>query len=189
MTIFHRHIAVGLLTVLLLGVSPPLASGAGPWRESQVKVALLHHFAQFAEWPLGTLPPGDAPFVLGILGRDPFGEDLNILEGRRIKRRTLEVRRITDIEDALDCQMLFIGPCKNHPLGKTLDLLKGRPVLTVSDIEGFARQGGMIALVAEDVRIRFEINLGAVRRSGLALSAQLLDLARIVDSDDQGEKP
>jgi len=187
MIIFSRHIATGLLAGLLLWPAP--AAGTGHWEESQVKVALLHHFAQFTDWPPMAIPPGKSPFVLGILGRDPFGEEVSLLAGRRIKGRPVEVRRIYDIEQIFDCQLLFIAPCRRHPLEKILSLLKGRPVLTVSDSEGFAGRGGMIALVPEGGRIRFDINLGAVRRSGLTLSAQLLDLATIVGNDDQGEMP
>ncbi|ALC17998.1 hypothetical protein DSOUD_3278 [Desulfuromonas soudanensis] len=187
MIIFSRYIATGLLAGLLLWPVP--ATGAGPWEESQVKVAFLHHFAQFTDWPPGALPLGEKPFVLGILGSDPFGEDLSLLAGRRIKGRPVEVRRIGDIEEIFACQLLFIAPCKRHSLEKTLSLLKGRPVLTVGDSEGFAGRGGMIALVPEGGRIRFEINLGAVRKNGLTLSAQLLDLATIVVGNKQGETP
>lgn len=181
MNIFFRHIAAGLLAGLLLWPAP--AAGTGHWEESQIKVAFLYHFAQFADWPPGAIPPGEKSFVLGILGRDPFGEDISLLAGRRIKGRPVEVRRIDNIEEIFACQLLFISPCKRHPLEKTLSLLKGRPVLTVSDSEGFAGRGGMIALVPEGGRIRFEINLAAVRSNGLTLSAQLLDLATIVAAE------
>ena len=53
-------------------------------------------------------------------------------------------------------------------------------VLTVSDIDRFARRGGVIGLVLEGDRIRFEVNLKAAERAQLRLSSDLLKLASIV---------
>jgi hypothetical protein len=53
-------------------------------------------------------------------------------------------------------------------------------VLTISDIPGFARDGGMICLVRTGNRLGFEIDPRAVAEAGLGVRAQLLDLADIV---------
>ena len=55
------------------------------------------------------------------------------------------------------------------------------PILTVSDIDDFARAGGMIGLVEAEQRIRFDINLATARQANLKLSSQLLKLATIVE--------
>ena len=64
--------------------------------------------------------------------------------------------------------------------------MKGAPVLTVGDGDGFARGGGMIGLFVEDGRMRFAINPNAAQRAGLRLSSQLLKLARIVKEGRHG---
>ena len=51
------------------------------------------------------------------------------------------------------------------------------PILTVSDLPGFDRAGGMIELVVRERRLRFEINLDAVRGARLRLDPKLLRLA------------
>jgi hypothetical protein len=51
-------------------------------------------------------------------------------------------------------------------------------VLTVSDAEGFASQGGVIGLFLEDNRVRFEVDLTAAQAAGLQISSKLLRLSR-----------
>ena len=58
--------------------------------------------------------------------------------------------------------------------------LGSQPVLTVSDLPGFAQQGGVIGLVRQGGRLRFEINRGVAQAAGLRLSVDLLSLAMSV---------
>jgi hypothetical protein len=53
-------------------------------------------------------------------------------------------------------------------------------LLTIGDGEDFARRGGVIALVRQDSRFQFDINLAAAERAGLRVDATLLGLARQV---------
>ncbi len=57
------------------------------------------------------------------------------------------------------------------------------PVLTLSDVEQFARVGGMAQLYVEDGRIRFRVNLENTKRSRLQFSSRLLALATLVKDD------
>jgi hypothetical protein len=67
---------------------------------------------------------------------------------------------------------------------RVLDSLQGRSVLTVSDGERFASQGGMIGFVTEQNRIRLRINLEAARAANLTISSKLLRPARIVSTGE-----
>ena len=80
--------------------------------------------------------------------------------------------------------MWKLRPIRGDPL---LGQVDGSPVLTVSDTPEFLKLGGQIVLVRENKRIRFDVNLPAVRKSGITLRAQLLRLARhvIVSLDGQ----
>ena len=59
-------------------------------------------------------------------------------------------------------------------------------VLTVSDITGFAREGGIIGFFVEEKRVQFEINVAAAEVAGVRISSRLLNLARIVDRPKGG---
>ena len=45
------------------------------------------------------------------------------------------------------------------------------PALTVSDFPQFLKRGGMIQFVLEGNRVRFEVNLAAVKSAGLTLAS------------------
>jgi len=153
--------------------------------EYQLKAVFLYHFAQFVEWPPGTFASPQAPLVIGVLGKDPFGAFLDqIVSGESVDHRGLRVRRYARVEDVDACQILFISPSGSSELGPILQALKGRSILTVGDASDFARAGGMIGLVTADNRIRFRINLGAAKAAHLTLSSNLLRPAEIVATEN-----
>jgi YfiR/HmsC-like len=54
------------------------------------------------------------------------------------------------------------------------------PILMVSNNREFLDMGGMIVLIDDDERLQFEVNLERVKRVGLKLNAQLLQIAHEV---------
>jgi hypothetical protein len=171
------------LLILLIGLAcgaskaqgQPAASG-----EYLVKAAFLYNFAKFVDWPPSAFKNDSAPLTLCILGRDPFGEALDSIRDKTVKGRPLSIRRISRVEDAGECHILFISPSEKGDLKQVLNALKNAAVLTVSEIEGFGNSGGMINFVMAEKKVQFEINPDAAHRGGLRISSQLLKLARIV---------
>jgi hypothetical protein len=150
--------------------------------EYQVKAAFIYNFSKFVEWPTET-SEGDKPFVIGVLGRDPFDKALDeTVSGKTVQEKRIAVRRYSKIEDALACNVLFISDSEKDNMAKIIERLDHLPVLTVSDIGQFAEQGGMIQLIVDRNRVRFAVNRTATDKAGLKPSSQLLKLARIVTS-------
>src|SRR2546430_867752 len=99
--------------------------------------------SQFVEWPAQAFASQRSPLVIGVLGSDPFGAALDeVVRGEVVNGRTLEVRRYQRVEEVKDCHILFISRSERPRLEQILAHLQGRSVLTVSDLEDFARQGG-----------------------------------------------
>lgn len=166
---------------LLLGSSPKAPAEAPSLKEYQVKAAFLFNFAQFVEWPTNAFPKAPAPFVIGILGNDPFGTALDeIVRGEKVSNRPFVVQRYQQTEEIKACHVLFINESSNKRLAEILAELKGKNILTVGDTEGFARQGGMICFMTEKNKIRFRINVEAAKSAGLTISSKLLKAAEIV---------
>lgn len=149
--------------------------------ESAVKAAFVYNFAKFATWPATAFAGPQAPLVLCMVGDIPFKAALVALDGKPVGERRL-VARAESPDRAGDCHLLVVGAPPVHRFADLAAALKGRPVLTVGDADGFARRGGAIGLVLEDSRIRFEVNPRALDGTGVTLSSQLLRLARIVES-------
>jgi hypothetical protein len=146
--------------------------------EYQVKAAYLLNFGRFIEWPAKTGATPEEPFQVCVLGQDPFGPILDAaLAGETINHAPLAAKRIAKPQDASVCRILFISASEEHSLKSILPALDKTAVLTVSDIAQFTRQGGMIQFVLSGNRVRFDVNLVAVRAAGLNLSSELLKLA------------
>ncbi len=176
-----RGIACALGVLLVAGGAVAVAQngGAAKYGEYEVKAAFLLNFMQFVEWPAGALPPAGTPLVIGVLGEDPFGLMLEqTIEGETIHGRPLTIRRARRLTDLKDCHLVFVCRSEKPNLREIASALRGYPVLTVSDVEQFCRHGGMIGLVTEGGRIRFEISQEAAEQAGLKISSKLLRLAR-----------
>ena len=162
-----------------------LAAGAAGPGEYQVKAAFLYNFARFVEWPPAA--DGAAPFVVTVLGRDPFGTVLDdTFRGKTVDARQVVVRRVSRSEDVGKSHILFICDSEKDRLPQILKSLESAPVLTVGEMSDFAERGGVIRFKVEQDRIRLEINVAAAERSRLRISSQLLKLARIVEPGTGG---
>jgi hypothetical protein len=177
-----------LLTLALTCLS---AAGLCPARahadsaEYRVKAAFLYNFSKFVEWPSSAFGGGDRPFVIGVLGNDPFGADLNrAVEGKMADGRPFAVRRYKRAADVQSCQILFVSESEKNKVAKLADGLENAHTLIVGDTDGFIQRGGAINFFLEDKKVRFEINPDAVSRAGLKVSSKLLALAKIVRSRD-----
>jgi hypothetical protein len=150
----------------------PLASAAGERLEYQVKAAFLFNFLKFVEWPAA---PSDSPWVIGILGHDPFAGVLeDTVRGKMVSGRRVEVRRYVRPADVKDCNILFIGRADYERLGMPVQ----PGLLTVGEAPGFLKSGGIINFYLDDNRVHFEIRPEVAHAAGLRLSSQLLKLGR-----------
>jgi hypothetical protein len=153
----------------------------------KVQAAYLYNFAKFVEWSDEAFRDEKSPFVIGVLGDDPFGEILDdTVRGKKVAQRAVNVRRLqwrnpADRAGGKDCHIVFVCDSERHRLKEILAEWVGQPVLLVAGIPDFARDGGMIGFVLENQRIIFEINRKALEEAGLRASAGLLKLARIVE--------
>lgn len=172
-----------LLVVAALGMPQVCAAAAQTAPEYRVKAAFLYKFATYIRWPASPAADDLAPFVIGIIGRDPFGSSLtDVVRNQTVRGRVVRARSLRRMEEALECDLVFVSSSEMGNLKQILALLRGAPVVTVGDMDRFAEQGGMIGLVTtRDRRIRFDINKAAIERAGLRASSQLLSLARIVE--------
>jgi hypothetical protein len=178
----------GLRALALAGVlaAVPLR-GALPPTEYEVKAAFLYNLAKYIQWPEPSHAGAARPFVIGLIGKDPFGPALDqAMAGRTLQQRPVVVRRFVRVEEVTGCDLLFVAASAREDLGRILTALRGAPVLTVADMDQFAERGGMINLTMEEKRVRFEINNKAIARAGLKAGSQLLRLARIVNDSQPG---
>jgi hypothetical protein len=150
-----------------------------PALEYQVKAAFLFNFTKFVTWPATAFKADDAPFVIGIIGDDPFGPYLDeLVKGESLDTHPIIVQRFTTINEISGCHMLFVNT--NVAMQQQIIALTGTiSTLTISDADGFAKRGGNICFFKQDNKIRIEINVAAAKNSKLEVSSKLLSIAKL----------
>lgn len=145
--------------------------------ETAVKAAFLPRFARYVTWPPPAAPAGGDPFVLCVIGEDPFGKEVDsAARTQAVDGRRIVVRRLGSADRAGNCQIAYIAGGRNQSVGQALAALRGRPILTVTD----SRSGGprgMIHFAVAGGRVRFFINEADAAKCGLSISSRLLALA------------
>jgi hypothetical protein len=178
-TSFRRRALLAIATAGLLAAAAPCAWTRPP-TDHEVKAAFLLHFTRLIDWPAGA---PEEPFVVAVLGNDPFAEVLESVAGRDAKKRLRIVRYESLDRITARPQVLFVGTDNAAEARRACAAMANAPVLTVSDLPGFAQGGGMIGFrLTDDGRVTFDVNVAKSQAAGLRISSQLLKVARIVEA-------
>ncbi len=172
-----------MLSLVLGGLLAGPARGHALSREYDVKAAFLYNFATFIEWPKEAFARADSPFVIGVMGTDPFGSSLEeTIAGERIKGRPIVIKRFSEPEDARGCHIVFISASEKRRVKELLRILQRLPLVTVADMPGFVEAGGVIGFVT-DSRVSIRINPSTLRATKLTISSKLLRLAQVIETE------
>ena len=172
---------VALLSLTVLGAPARVESDPRYTREYDLKAAFLFNFTQFVEWPADCLPASATPFVIGVVGADPFGTTLDeIVANEKVHEHPIVVQRWKSIGEVGACHILFISHAESLRLREVAASLRGRGILTVGDSERFAARGGVIGFAMAGSRLRLEVNLDEARAQRLTISSKLLRQSTIL---------
>ena len=152
------------------------ASPAQMHKADAVKTAFVFNLTKYVEWRHSR-----PELIIGFAGGGPLGERLNSsLSGKISESRTISVV-LDPSEEALgNCDILFLGAMPAKTRLAWLQKVQNKSVLTVSDDESFAKEGGMVGLVTVGDHVQIEINLEVVQAARLKISSRLLNVAVLV---------
>src|SRR5580700_8688644 len=126
----------------------------GPTREYLVKAAFLYNFTQFVTWPDDAFAQGDSPFVVAVVGDDPFSGALeNAMSGKSVGNHPIQVEHFASASQLGDCQMLFVPATEDGNLSDILGAEAKKPVLTVGESDAFSPAGGCMRFYLDDDRV------------------------------------
>ena len=172
------HLPLLLISCALLNSPAARAQEAAP-SEFQLKAAFIYNFAKFVEWPAESFPTPHSPFVIGIIGDNPFEDTLaQTVLNKQINGHPFQVVQFKTLADLKSCHILFVSLSERKRLAEILRPLRGASVLTVSDLDHFLPAGGMIQFLMEGNKVRFAINDTTAKTAGLRISSKLLNLAK-----------
>ncbi len=176
-------LALMILVVLAPSTNPVCAQGRGVIsREYPLKALYLYHFGRYVKWPVNAKAPKNQ-FVIGVVGSSPITRSLVTLGQKKSLPGGRPIKVVADLNpaDAGGCHIVYVSKLASPG---TLRLLRDQfaktPVLVVGETPGFAKQGGMINLALRGNKLEFEIRPTACQNAGLAPSAKLVKLGKVV---------
>jgi hypothetical protein len=175
-----RKLKILWLCLLILFGGPGRVQAEDSPQEYQLKLAFMVNFARFITWPDESFTPAQPQLTLCVLGKNPFGNALGGIEGKKVGDRTLKVKQLEALGKEQQCHLLFISQSEAGSLASLEPALGRRPVVTVSDIPGFAVAGGSIEFVVKDEKLAFIINNSVMKDRGVQAGSALLNLAAAI---------
>ena len=169
-----------MLTLLLA------TEGRAQPREYQLKAVFLFHLTQFVDWPSDAFTNAKSPYVIGVLGSNPFQGALEAaVKGEVVRNRTIEVLYFKSVKDISACHILFVTRAASSQLPAIIVHLDDKSVLTVVEVEGLEKRGGVICFIPAGDKLRLRVNLAAAKTARLNISTKLLRWAEIVGNVSQ----
>lgn len=163
------------LSGVCIALSWPAAAQHPPPTVDRIKTAYVYNFAKFIEFN-----SDDKTIRMCVPGKDDLGGTILNLNRRTAQGREIVVRRDVPLDQLKDCHMVFVSEAEARLLPVVARQLGSVPVLLVSDGRQAVDQGAHLALVYNDDRVEFDVNLQNLQKSNIKVSSQMLKLARMV---------
>lgn len=169
----------------LYAASPQAASAP---TSAQISAAFIFNFVKFTEWPRKEFPHASSPVTVCFMAAEEVRAAFeSVSAGKDLNGRPVVVRDVKSAADVSDCRVLYVLPQSNTATTGVLRNARLSSALAIGASDDFLEQGGVIRLLVENNRMRFDVNVGAANRANLHLSSKLLALARsVVDLPEPG---
>jgi hypothetical protein len=175
-----RRCGVRFVAAIVTAAALTHAAGAQTLTAPQLKGAYLFNFTLFTEWPAEFVTVG-IPLTLCVVNDDTVADVVErLIKGRSVEGHGLTVKRLNAGATLPACHVLYLAGGNLKKALQAIETVKGTPALTVSDAPQFADSGGMVELFVEGSRMRFAVNVDAMQRARVRLSARVLDLAKVL---------
>jgi hypothetical protein len=176
--------------------------------EYRIKATFIYQFVNFIDgWKFQQEKDDNKDkekiILLGIIGKDPFGDAFKPLADKTSKDRKIKVRRFEgfskyksqdddvtvhpQIDQLKKCDILFVCSSEQKYISIILSPIRNERILTIANTEGFLEKGGIMNFIIEKSKVRFEINTEGARRAKLTIRSKLLRLATRVIMEDEVE--
>jgi hypothetical protein len=145
-----------------------------------IKAGLVYNFLKYTTWAGRALPQEKERLKVCLFGNSPASSYLFPLEGKTAQQYVIALEQKSSISSTVDCNAIFIDAGEKDDLPDLLEFLKGKNILTLSDMSQFSSLGGMVELATVDRKVVLYINKKALDKAGLSIQSRLLNLGKMV---------
>ncbi|MFE3867461.1 YfiR family protein [Flavobacterium sp. LS2P90] len=172
MTLKNRIFFLGVI-IILMGANPMSAQENSEVQEYALKADFLYRFVDYVYWKEYSKKQ---TFKIAILEESPITTSLlNVTKNKKI-----EVKEYKNLNDLRFCNILFVPYNCTIPIETILAKFSGKPILIVTEQNGYGKKGAHMNFVIVENKLKFEVNLKAINKAGIGISSFLLQHAIIV---------
>jgi hypothetical protein len=167
-----------------------LAHAAGPleFSEAQTKAATLVQITRLVTWPESAFKATNSPLVIGVIGKHPFGDKLDIAAEKRFTgTHPIQVVYLGTNQPISGIHVLFVSRNRTESLPEILDKVGTKPVLIIGEEERFVHQGGILNFLIRDEQLHIQVNRQNATARGLEIQSSLFQAKRV--ERVEGERP
>ena len=148
---------------------------AQPDPNARFKALFIYQFTKYIEWP-ASYKSGD--FVIGIVGESDVVKHLNTMAStKKAGSQNIKIVKYNSAAEIGKCHIVFLTKSKSSEFSAALSKTNSNNTLLITEQAGLARKGSDINFVILDNRQKFELNKSNCSKSGLNVSAGLVQLA------------
>lgn len=162
-----------LILFSLTGATQISAQGEAGGKDYALKADFLYRFVDYVYWKNYSK---DQTFKIVILERSPITAALL----KTVKNKKIDIKEHKSLKEINSCHILFIPYNCTVPIETILSHFSGKPILIVTEQNGYGKKGAHMNFVMIDKKLKFEVNLKAINKAGIGISSFLLQHAIII---------
>lgn len=179
--IFGRSAQTSAYLLLCVIYSAPVMSFDFD-REIVLKSGFIYNFARLSEGNDPQINSGQ--YFICSQDDDFLLVSSKVLEGKKVKGLGVIAKKVTSINEVEGCNVLFISK-RYFPVWETHFLTSAlKNTMLIGEDKGFLQSGGHINFFLLSGKVRFEVSLPNLQRSGFHLSSKVLRLGRVHGDKD-----
>lgn len=161
---------------MLCCAAMPIVNKTDVNNANTIKALFIYNFTKQIEWPPESLDKSQ--FTICVFGENEVAEKLReILKGRKIYEKNVEIKTIVSVNEISGCQILFLARSKTSKPEIESAIRNTNRMLIITEEKKAPPFYSCINLVEKNEQMRFEINQSALKDQNLKISNSLLKLA------------
>lgn len=170
-----KHLFFLLISILLMSNTTVSTKLYSETQEYALKAAFVYRFVDYVEW--NNISNSES-FEICVLGESPITKLL--IEISKAKTKKMNIKEYYNLNDIGFCNIVFISKNYNSSIETVIAKFNNKNVLIVTEQIGYGAKGAHINFLISENKLKFEVNLTAVKKDGLKLSSKLLEHAILI---------
>ena len=177
-----KAVVFALLVVLAGNTTYADASDEASAAKYKLHAVFLYNFIGSVEWPKLVYTGNVKNVDVCIIGRDTLGAIIDTVAKKAESKGDIKinVRRGVSHADVAGCNIAYISKSEEANIAAITAKTKDSATLTVSEVGGFAKSGGVIEFVLNGSSVSFIVNNKNAKAVDLKINPQLLEVAQEV---------